>query len=144
MQGSSTDNDFKELYEQQSILSAELWEQIAALTFELNQLKKMVFGSRRARFIPAPGITKAELQLALDLDAETIAKCKITCATPVEHIRTRSEVTEEKPKIHRGRMKLPDHLQRETIILKPEQEVSELQKIGEDITEILDYIPPEL
>lgn len=144
MQGPSTDTDFKELYEQQSILSAELREQIAALTFELNQLKKMVFGSRRERFIPAPGITKAELQLALDLDAETIAQCKITSATRVEYIRTRSEVTEEKPKIHPGRMKLPDHLRRETIILKPEQEVSGLQKIGEEVTEILDYIPPEL
>jgi transposase len=41
-------------------------------------------------------------------------------------------------------MKLPGHLRRETIILKPDQEVSGLQKIGEDITEILDYIPPEL
>src|SRR5579863_3820241 len=63
----------KEQHEQQLRLEADLREQVAVVTFELNQLRKLVFGSRRERFIPAPGITKAELQLALDLDAETIA-----------------------------------------------------------------------
>jgi transposase len=172
MQGMPSNTDFKELYEEQlavaadlgalyeqqlsratdlseqmekqSTVEADLREQIAAVTFELNQLRKMVFGSRRERFIPAPGITKAELQLALDLDAETIAECRISSATKVEYIRTRVEVTAVKPNAHPGRMKLPDHLRRETIILKPDVEVRGLKKIGEDVTEILDYIPPEL
>ncbi len=92
----------------------------------------------------SPGMTKAELQLALDLDAETIAECRtISSATKVEYIRTRVEVTAAKPNAHPGRMKLPDHLRRETVILKPDQDVSGLNKIGEDVTEILDlYIPP--
>jgi transposase len=158
MQGTPSDIDYKELHEQQLArltelkeqheqqlsLEADLREQVAALTFELNQLRKMVFGSRRERFIPAPGITKAELQMALDLDADTIAQCKISAATKVEYIRTRAEVTADKPKAHPGRMKLPDHLRRETIILKPEADVTGLTKIGEEVTEILDYIPPEL
>jgi len=136
--------ELKEQHEQQLRLEADLREQVAAVTFELNQLRKMVFGSRRERFIPAPGITKAELQLALDLDAETIAECKISSATKVEYIRTQAEVIANKPKAHPGRMKLPDHLRRETVILKPDQDVSGLKKIGDDVTEILDYIPPEL
>jgi transposase len=158
MQGTQSNIDYKELYEQQLIriadlneeiekhssLAADLREEVAVVTFELNQLKKMVFGSRRERFIPAPGITKAELQLALGLDAETIAQCRITSATKVEYIRTRAEVIPHKPKPHPGRMKLPEHLRRETIILKPEEDLSGLKKIGEDVTEILDYIPPEL
>jgi transposase len=134
----------KEQHEQQLRLEADLREQVAAVTFELNQLRKMVFGSRRERFIPAPGITKAELQLALDLDAETIAGCKISGATKIEYIRTRTEVIPNKPKVHPGRTKLPGHLRRETVILKPDEDVSGLKKIGEDVTEILDYIPPEL
>jgi transposase len=136
--------ELKEQHEQQLRLEADLREQVAAVTFELNQLRKMVFGSRRERFIPVPGMTKAELQLALDLDAETIAECRISSATKVEYIRTRVEVTAAKPNAHPGRMKLPNHLRRETIILKPDQDVSGLKKIGEDVTEILDYIPPEL
>jgi transposase len=137
-------NRLKEQHEQQLRLEADLREQVAAVTFELNQLRQMVFGSRRERFIPAPGITKAELQLALDLDAETIAECRISSATRVEYIRTRVEVTANKPKAHPGRTKLPGHLRRETVILKPDEDVSGLKKIGEDVTEILDYIPPEL
>ncbi len=137
-------DDLKGKIERQFSLEADLREEIAAVTFELNQLRKLVFGSRRERFIPAPGITKAELQLALDLDAETIAQCKLSSATKIEYIRTRAEVIAAKPKAHPGRMKLPEHLRRETIILKPDEDVSGLNKIGEDVTEILDYIRPEL
>lgn len=158
MQGTQSNIDYKELYEQQLIriadlneeigkhsgLAAELGEEVAVVTFELNQLKKMVFGSRRERFIPVPGITISEQQLALGLDAETIAQCKITSASKVEYIRTHAEVIPHKPKPHPGRMKLSEHLRRETIILKPEEDLSGLKKIGEDVTEILDYIPPEL
>ena len=90
--------ELKEQHEQQLRREADLREQVAAVTFELNQLRKMVFGSRRERFIPVPGITKAELQLALDLDAETIAECKISSATKVEYIRTQAEVIANKPK----------------------------------------------
>jgi len=158
MQITPSNTDYKELYEEQLaglaelkeqheqhlIQLADLREQLAEATFELNQLRTMVFGSRRERFIPAPGITKAELQLALDLDAETIAGCKLSSATKIEYIRTRAEITAAKPKAHPGRMKLPAHLRRETVILQPDQDVSGLNKIGEDVTEILDYIPPEL
>jgi len=62
----------------------------------------------------------------------------------VEYIRTQVEVIPNKPKSHPGRMKLPDHLRRETILLKPETDVTGLQKIGEEVTEILNYIPAEL
>lgn len=136
--------ELKEQHDQQLSLEADLREQVATLRFELNQLRKMVFGSRRERFIPVPGITKAQLQIALDLEADTIAQCKLSSATKVEYIRTRAEVTAGKPKAHPGRTKLPDHLRRETVILKPEADVTGLTKIGDDVTEILDYIPPEL
>jgi len=136
--------ELKEQHEQQLYLEAGLREEVVVLRFELDQLRRMVFGSRRERFVPAPGITKAELQLALDLDADTIAECKITSVSKVEYIRTQAKVTAAAPKAHPGRMKLPGHLRRETVILRPDQDVSRLNKIGEDVTEILDYIPPEL
>lgn len=144
MQQAQSHTNFKELYEEQLTLAAELSDKVTALTHELTQIKKMIFGSRQERFIPAPDATKKDLQLALDLDAETIAQCRITSATKVEYIRTQVEVIPNKPKSHPGRMKLPDHLRRETILLKPETDVSGLQKIGDEVTEILDYIPAEL
>lgn len=144
MPDSQSPHDYKELYEEQLTVTAGLSDKLTALTHELAQLKKMIFGSRRERFIPAAEASKAELQLVLGLEAETIAQCKITHATKVEYIRTQLEVVDNKPKPHPGRMKLPEHLRRETILLKPDTDVSGLKKMGDEVTEILDYIPAEL
>jgi transposase len=143
--------DYKQLYEQQLLVMEKLTQQLAAhvdkeaaLSAEIAKLRKMIFGVKVERFVPAEGVTAAELQLALDLQAETVAQCKITNATTIEYIRTKVEVVPAKPKAHPGRMKLPGHLRREVILLKPQSDVSGLRRMGEDITEILDYIPAEL
>lgn len=143
--------DYRKLYEQQIAIIEQMAQQIesrdsrvAALSAEVAQLRKLIFGVRTERFVPSPDATPAELQLALDLSAETLAHCKITAATKVEYVRTKVELTPATPKAHPGRMKLPDHLRRETILLKPDGEVGGLRKIGEEVTEILDYIPAEL
>src|SRR3954468_12233347 len=103
----------------------------------------MIFGSKNERFV-ATDENKATSQLSLDLDAETIAACKITDTKQVSFIRTKTEVRENKPKAHPGRMKLPEHLRREITILQPDADVTGLKKIGEEVTEVLDYIPGEL
>ncbi len=143
--------DYKQLYEQQIAVIEKMVQQIeahcdqvSALSAEVAKLRKMIFGVRVERFIPSPDATTAQLQLALDLSAETVAQCKITSATTIEYVRTKVELVPAKPKAHPGRMKLPEHLRRETIVLKPDSDVSGLRKIGEEVTEILDYIPPEL
>ncbi len=130
----------------QALLAEEqrLRDQVMMLSAEVARLRKMIFGVRTERFIPSPDATAAQLQLALNLDAETIAQCKITSATTVEYVRTKMEVIPAKPKGHPGRMELPEHLRRETILLKPDSDVTGLKKIGEEVTEILDYIPAEL
>ena len=143
--------DYKQLYEQQLVVMEKLTQQLAAhvdkeaaLSAEIAKLRKMIFGVKAERFIPAADVTASGLQLALDLSVETVAHCKLTSATTVEYVRTRVQVVPDKPKAHPGRMKLPGHLRREVILLKPESDVSGLRRMGEDITEILDYIPAEL
>jgi transposase len=135
--------DYKLLYEQQKATNEELQFQISALALQLDKFKKMLFGSKNERFV-ATADNKSTLQLKLNLDAETIAACKITDATKVEYIRTKTEVTPNPPKAHPGRMKLPEHLRRETTILQPDIDVTGLKKIGNEVTEVLDYIPGEL
>ncbi len=136
MQSTAEHIDYKALYEQ-----AEL--KIAALAFELEKLKKMIFGSKHERFVTATG-DQENPQLALDLDLETIKACKITEASKVSYIRTKTEVTENKPKAHPGRMKLPEHLRREVILIQPDVDVTGLKKIGDEVSEVLDYVPAEL
>lgn len=46
--------------------------------------------------------------------------------------------------VHPGRIKLPEHLRRETTILQLDTDVSGLKKIGDEVSEVLDYIPGEL
>ena len=126
--------DYQVLYEQSQF-------EIAALKHQLDQLKKMIFGSKHERFVPLDNTIS--LQLSLNLEAETIEQCKITDATKVEYIRTRPQVVENR-KSHPGRMKLPEHLRRETTILQPDIDITNLKKIGEEVTEILEWMPGEL
>jgi len=127
--------DYKVQYE-------ELHEKYDHLLQELAQLKKMFFGSKQERFVTGDD-NKANLQLSLGLDVETVIECNITATTEINYTRTKTEVIDNKPKAHPGRMKLADHLRRVTIILQPYIDVTGLKKIGDDITEVLEYIPGE-
>lgn len=130
-------------YEQMRQENAALRAAVEALTLQLNQLKKLIYGAKQEHFV-ADDDSTGDIQLKLDLDAETIAQCRLADKQEITYIRTKTEVTENKPKAHPGRMKLPENIRREVIVLQPDTDVSGLKKIGDDITEILDLIPAEL
>lgn len=134
--------NYKALYEQQSAANKELQLAVASLTHQLHQLQKMIFGSKSERFVPTADPASAQLSLALD--ADTITQCKIMDATKVSYIRTKTELTDNIPKAHPGRMKLPEHLRRVVIVLHPDMDVTGLKKIGDEVSEVLDYTPGEL
>ena len=116
MQAADNITDYKILSDQLLVQNNELQIIVATLRHELAQMKKIIFGSRNERFVPTED-NKPSPQLKLDLDAETIAQCKITATTQITYTRTKTEVTANKPKAHPGRMKLPENLRRETIVL---------------------------
>jgi transposase len=134
--------DYKILYEQLHAQHNALEARYATLVHELAQMKKMIFGSRHERFVPTDD-NKPNPQLTLALDADTIATCKITDVKKLTVTRTKTAVTFNKPKPHPGRMQLPETLRRETVVLMPDCDVAGLKKIGEEITEILDFTPGE-
>ena len=142
MQATAEHIDYKLLYEQQAQIINGLNATIDSLKLQIIKLAKMLNGSKHERFV-ATDDNKTNPQLALELDADTIAACKITDTTKVEYIRTKTEVI-HKPLAHPGRMKLPENIRRETTVLLPDCDVSGLKKIGDDITEILDFTPGEL
>lgn len=130
--GLATTADYKGLYE-------ELKLKYDALFYEVAQLKKMIFGSRHERFVaPMP---ESQLTLALAVDAiattaETETKEVIVTQTIVR--------AASKPIVHPGRSPLPAHLRREETILEPATIPEGSRKIGEEITEELEYTPGEL
>ncbi len=132
------------LYEQLKAENAQLQYAVASLTHQLEQLKKMIFGSKSERFVAAADNSANPQQLTLSLDAATLTACNITDVTKVEYLRTKTEVRDNQVKAHPGRMKLPEHLRRQIIILQPDADVSGLKKIGDEVTEVLDFVPGEL
>ncbi len=102
----------------------------------------MIFGSRHERFIAA-GLNTS--QLSLDMQAEATASCSVVDARRVTYIKTNIAV-ESRPLAgqHPGRMKLPQSLRREEIIIEPADDLTDCKKMGEKITEVLEYQPGEL
>lgn len=107
---------------------------------QLEQLKKMIFGSRQERFIP---LSANDPQLSLDIQAETTAGVNVISTKQISYTRTNIAV-EQKPLQHPGRMKLPESLRREEIIIQPVEDITACKKMGEEITEVLEYQPGEL
>lgn len=125
--------DYKQLYEQSQL-------RITALEQQLQQLQKMIFGSRQERFVPS---TPSDPQLLLDIPAEAVAAVSVTNAQKISYIRQGITV-ETKPLQHPGRTKLPESLRREEIIIEPDEDTRDCKKMGEEITEVLEYQPGEL
>ena len=118
---------------------AEFHEQefkVQKLQHELAQLKRMIFGSRSERFVPAaiPG------QTSLELNIET-AQVPLPSTETITYTRKKSEPNTV---ITHKRLPLPAHLERVVITIEPKEDVSGLKKIGEEITEALDYKPGKL
>jgi transposase len=129
----SASTDYKTLYEQSQL-------QVVALQQDLAQLRKMIFGSRHERFVPAE---PDSAQLSLDITSETTASCSVTHTKRISYVKTGVSI-EQKPLVHPGRMKLPESLRREQIIIEPAEDITGCKKMGEEITEVLEYQPGEL
>jgi transposase len=103
---------------------------------ELEYLKRQLFGRKSERFMPQdPGQLKLELEQMAEAMQEQQATEKI------EYERKKAQ-TENKP--GHGRMPLPAHLRREQTIIEPENLPAGSKKIGEEITEVLEYKKAEI
>jgi len=125
--------DYKALYEQSQF-------QIVQLRHELDQLKKMIFGSRQERFVPDQSTDPA--QLSIGLSAKPVAATSLIKVQKIEYKRTTSILTNP-VSTHQSRMKLPDHLERKEILVDVEGAAG-WRRIGEEVTEELEYEPGRL
>jgi transposase len=139
MQLTAEHTDYKSLYEDAALKLDALQVKYAALEHEVAQLKKMIFGSRHERFIPA---ANNPIQLTLEVQADQIAQCSIIDAKKISYNRITTEIN--KTKVHPGRMKLPEHLERREIIIEPQEDTTHYKKTGEEVTEELEYEPGNL
>jgi transposase len=122
--------------EQLTSLNKQQSAQLAQLRFELDELKRLLFGRKSERFIPDASLDPAQLDLA------GMMQQLATAPPPVEQeVGTKKKATNPQPT---GRLALPDHLERVTIYLEPEQDITGYRKVDEEWTEQLDYVPGKL
>ena len=134
MQLVSEDIDYKALYTQKVNEIEQLRFNLTALQHELSQLKKIIYGSKQERF--NSGVNPS--QLSLPIEVEAIAERTLISSQEITYTRNKVVTTEIK-KDHPGRTKLPDHLERRIITIEPEGDTTGMKKIGEEITEELEY-----
>ena len=111
-----------------------LGEQVEYLKFQLDQLKRMVFGARSERYIPDSPVEQLSLFDTPPKPAIEKEKVKIP-----SHERNKS-----RPKKKPVRLVLPAHLKREEQVIEPDIDLTNMVRIGEERTEMLHYTPAEL
>jgi len=115
-------------------------EQINSLSFQLDRFRQYLYGKKSEK-LTIKQVDLSQLNL-FELGTSDAQKEELSTQA------AEKPIVDKKPAKKRakgtGRMKLPENLRREEIIIEPKEDVSDCQLIGEDITEVLDIIPPEL
>jgi transposase len=145
--------DFKLLYEQQAAIVNEQQklieryqiaeqkhreqnelqsQQINLLRLQILELQKFIFSGKQEKFKPAVG---NELQTALFAN-DRLGEVVIESTQQVQGYKKNKTAVRVN---HPGRNPLPAHLRREEIILPPAEDVTGLQPVGEEVTEIFEY-----
>jgi transposase len=119
--------------------------EIEKLKFQLARLRRQKFGSSSERIDRE--IAQLELKLE-DLEAtKAEAEAKAEAATPAAPNAPQTDASQAAPaKAKKPRRKFPDHLPRTTVVHEPQACPTPgcdgtLRKVGEDVTEVLKYIP---
>jgi transposase len=109
-----------------------------SLRFQVDQLKRLIYGSKRERFIPALDARQLNIEFepkAAEVDEEVKAEREL--------IRINYERKQAREK-HQGRLSLPAHLPVVEIIMEPEEDTTGMTCIGHEITDELDLTPAKL
>lgn len=144
--------DYKKLYEQSLLTISEKEkelshsrltisqkeEKISSLSFELDKLRKYIFGKKSEK-LPAANAVAGQLDL---FELGTTQAQKEELSEQVSEQKDEVKTPKKRAK-GSGRMVLPENLRRETITLEPTEDVSGCKVIGEEVTEVLELTPAE-
>jgi transposase len=111
----------------------ELVLQVRDLQHQVSLLQKLVFGPRSDRFKIADD--HPANQLSLGVTTEPVAQVEVKKTTIKEHDRVKVKLEAKK---HPGRTPLPSSLRREEIIIEPQEDVTGLTRLEDEVTEVLE------
>lgn len=131
------DMGYEELLEtgkklESKLISAE--SKVAQLQFQIDQMNRMIYGSKRERFIK--DADENQMTLPFDVEEET---------EPEKQEETITYVRKKGKRVnHPGRLPLPDHLPVEEIVIEPEEDTTGMKCIGKEVTDQLELVPAKL
>lgn len=105
---------------------------IAVLEYRLQQMERMIFGSKRERFVPTVQ------------DADQLNLFEDIVDEPVETPKEQITYQRKKAKAHPGRHPLPEHLPVEETTIEPDDIEEGMVQIGQEVSETIDYTPASL
>ena len=106
--------------------------EIAILKHELAELKRMIFGARSERFTP---VTPPVNQMSLFEVNQPGALIEEVVKEQITYERAKH------PKAHPGRNEIPAHFPVEETVIEPEVDITDMVKIGQEVTEYVEYTP---
>ena len=121
----------KQTIQQSEKIILQMEQEAEYLRFQLDQLKRMYFGSRRERF-------EADLnQTKIEFDEYT------TEAEKQDETQVKETITYQRTKStnHVGRNRIPEHLPVIEHVIEPVEDITGMKRIGEERTEILEFVP---
>jgi transposase len=113
--------------------NVRLTELVASLTDQLEWLKRQIFGQKSERVLPT-----TDAQVALDLGNVPERRTPAETET-ITYTRTSPNAN----KTPHGREEIPAYIPRVIIPIEPKYDTTGMEKIGEKITEQLEYKAPE-
>ena len=112
----------------------KLLQEYQSLKTQLSELQRMIFGSRSERFVP---MTDGQIDLFTGTALSEQAKVQ---KQEISYTRTVGTKKKQKP----IRTEIPSHLPRVEEVIEPSEIEPGSKKIGEEITEILEYNPANI
>lgn len=110
----------------------EFKNKVVSLEHQLQQLYKLIQGFKSEKFAPKADAIEEQLELFASLKETTLPPEK----EEVSYTRNKKK--------HPGRNALPEHLPVREEVIEPDQDTSGMEKIGEEISETLEYTPASL
>lgn len=117
---------------------AQVLQENQLLREEIAELKRLIFGSKKERFVPTQN-NEQQLSLELEPTQQPAASADRLVKQTVSYQRAMKQAAKTA-----ARQPFPAHLPRVEVMLEPQQDVTGMRKIGEEITEELDLTPARL
>ncbi len=128
-------NELEQKLKERDAEIAELKSDIAQMQFQIDQMRRLLYGSKRERFIFNKE-DESQMTLPFEVPQEKDLEKE---QEVVSYLREKI-----KRKNHPGRLTLPGHLPVEEIIIEPQEDTTGLKCIGKEVTDQLELVPAKL